>query len=66
MANAHFVMTAELKWSNKRAMRALRELLQAASSISQDQPWNDDAKQIAKSARYLAKHVVVDLEHRSA
>ncbi len=54
------VIHAEVIFENPKAMRAIERVAELAAELAEDQPWNDDAKILARAARYAMNHIRVD------
>jgi hypothetical protein len=53
------VVSVRVEFTNAKAARALKRVLELADEMADDQPWNDNAKEMLRAARYAAKHVRV-------
>lgn len=56
---ASCTVSVQVEFTNAKAARALRRVLELAEEMADDQPWNDSAKELSRAARYAAKHVKV-------
>jgi hypothetical protein len=52
-------ITLRVVFENERCLKALRKLIECAESIAEDFEYRDDAKQLVKCAKYLAKHTKI-------
>ena len=55
------VVHVTIKLANRKAVRALKAVAELAAEIAEDQPWNDQAKRLAKAARYALENVTLEV-----
>ena len=59
MAHATAYVEVTLSLDTRRSMAALMLIRQEAESIIENQPWNDEAKNIARLAKRLLRQIKV-------
>lgn len=62
MADQKVYMQAEVKFRNRKAMRAALRVAELASEIAEDYPWSDEAREMVKAASYLLRNVTVEVK----
>ena len=61
MADNVVYIKAELKFVNRKSLRAIRRIAELADEIASDLPWRDDAREMKRAAKYVLKTVAVEL-----
>lgn len=54
-------LKARIKFTNRKAARAIIRIAELAAEMAEDQPWNDDAREIMKAANYALRNVTVEI-----
>jgi hypothetical protein len=62
-SNVEFI-EAEVKFTNRKAARAVRRIAELAAEIAEDYPWSDEAREMLKAAMYVTRNVVVDIRRK--
>lgn len=55
---------AEIKFTNRKAVRAVRRIAELAAEIAEELPWNDDAREMIRAAKYVLRNVVVETRRK--
>ena len=64
MADNIVFIKAEIKFENRKAARAIMRIAELAAEIAEDQPWNDNAREMLRAAKYALRNVVVEVRRK--
>jgi hypothetical protein len=59
------LVLVEFKFSNRKAARAIVRIAELAAEIAEDQPWNDNAREIMRAAKYALSNITVEVRNNA-
>lgn len=52
----------EIKFTNRKAMRAIMRIAELSADIAEDYPWSDEAREMLRACGYVLRNVVVEVK----